>query len=243
MLAGILAYNAILLVAGVFVIPWLVWQLLFVRKRRVGLGQRFGASPEFPSPTVWCHAVSVGEVKAMVPLLTLLEGAESTSGRVILSTVTVTGYGTAVREWGFPGRLFYFPLDLPFVIGRSLRRASPEIFITAETEIWPNFFSACFRRNIPVVIVNGRISDRSYSRYMRFRWFFRPILARVNLFLMQSEEDGRRIRDMGGKPETVKVTGNMKYDRGPEPVSLPEGVREWARGGFLLVGGSTHVGE
>jgi 3-deoxy-D-manno-octulosonic-acid transferase len=93
------------------------------------------------------------------------------------------------------------------------------------------------------VIVNGRISDTSFSRYFRFRWFFRPILEKVTMFLMQSEEDARRIRDIGANPETVKVTGNMKYDRVPEPVTLPDMVEQWAGSGFLLVAGSTHAGE
>jgi 3-deoxy-D-manno-octulosonic-acid transferase len=193
--------------------------------------------------TLWCHAVSVGEVKAVKPMLVLLEEDTRTKGRVVLSTVTVTGQDTAQRECGFVRRIFYFPLDVPFVVDRAIRRVNPEIFITAETEIWPNFFSACFRRGVPVIVVNGRISDSSFPRYLRFRWFFRPIIERVSLYLMQSEEDARRILEMGARPGTVKVTGNMKYDRVPETVALPDAVRRWAKNGFLLVAGSTHEGE
>ncbi len=223
--------------------PWVIYQLVFVKKRRPGLAQRFGRSPVMDKKTVWCHAVSVGEVRAISPMLMLLDEEERTKGRIVLSTVTLTGQETANRECGFVSRIFYFPLDLPFVVDRTIRRVKPEIFITTETEIWPNFFHSCFLRNIPVVVVNGRISDGSFSRYLKFRWFFRPLLEKVTMFLMQSEEDARRILELGANPDSVIITGNMKYDRVPEPVALPEDVKRWAEGGFLLVAGSTHAGE
>ncbi len=238
-----LLYNVIILSLSVLTLPWVVYQLIFVRKRRQGLAQRFGGSPVMEQKTIWCHAVSVGEVRAVTPMLSLLQDDMRTRDRIVLSTVTVTGQETAARECRFAAGIFYFPLDLPFVAGRALRRVNPEIYITAETEIWPNFFAACFRRKTPVIVVNGRISDHSFSRYMRFKWFFNPILRRVSLFLMQSEEDARRITALGASPETVMVTGNMKYDRLPEPVSLPDSLKKWAEGRFLLVAGSTHERE
>ena len=241
--ARLLLYNTVLLILGILTLPWVIYQLFFVKKRRQGLAQRLGRPPVMEKKTVWCHAVSVGEVRAISPMLSLLQADERTSDRVVLSTVTLTGHETAKRECGFVKSFFYFPLDFPFVAARAIERVNPEIFVTAETEIWPNFFAACFKRDIPVIVVNGRISDSSYSRYIRFRWFFRPILRRVSLFLMQSEEDARRIVEMGAGSETVKITGNMKYDRVPDSVSLPEGIENWAEGGFLLVAGSTHAGE
>ncbi len=243
MAVRLLLYNLIILTLGIITLPWVIYQMVFVKKRRPGLAQRFGRSPVMEKKTVWCHAVSVGEVKAISPMLTLLQDDERTRDRIVLSTVTLTGQETANRECGFVSRIFYFPLDLPLVVDHAIRCINPEIFITAETEIWPNFFHCCFRRNIPVVVVNGRISDGSFSRYLKFRWFFRPILEKVTMFLMQSEEDARRILELGANPESVKVTGNMKYDRVPEPVFLPEAVKEWAATGFLLVAGSTHAGE
>jgi 3-deoxy-D-manno-octulosonic-acid transferase len=179
----------------------------------------------------------------MSPLLSLLEGDSRVKGRIVLSTVTLTGQEAARRECRDVSRIIYFPLDLPLAVSRAIRRIGPGIFITAETEIWPNFFHSCFRRSIPVVVVNGRISDSSFARYLRFRWFFRPLLEKVSAFLMQSEEDARRILQLGARPETVKVTGNMKYDRVPETVSLPGTVNSWAEGGFLVVAGSTHRNE
>lgn len=236
-------YN--LLIVSVFLLglPWVLYQILFVKKRRQGIAQRFGSAPIMDIPVIWCHAVSVGEVMAVGPMLSLLQEDGRTAGRVVLSTVTPTGRETALRECSFLNSIFFFPLDLPFCVGRAIGRVKPELFITVETEIWPNFFFACFRRNIPVIVVNGRISDDSFSRYMRFRWFFGPILRKVELFLMQSEEDARRIVEIGARPDSVHVTGNMKYDRVPRQVKLPESVWEWAEGGFLLVAGSTHMGE
>jgi len=239
----LVVYNTIIIALGILTLPWIIYQLVFLKKRRQGLAHRFGRSPVMEKKTVWCHAVSVGEVRAVAPMLSLLQEDERTRDRVVLSTVTLTGQETARRECRSVSRIFYFPLDLPVVTGRAISRINPEIFITAETEIWPNFFNSCFRRNIPVVVVNGRISDNSFSRYLRFRWFFKPLLQRVCLFLMQSDEDARRILELGAKPETVKVTGNMKYDREPEPVTLPAEVGRWAGKGFLLVAGSTHAGE
>lgn len=236
-------YNLLIFTLGILALPWILYQILFVRRRRTGLAQRLGASPIFSNPTIWCHAVSVGEVKATSSMLTLFEKNGKTRGRVVVSTVTPTGQETAKRECGFVKEIFYFPFDMPFLVGRAIRRVNPEVFITAETEIWPNFFFTCFRRKIPVVIVNGRISDGSFPRYMRFRWFFRPILERVTLFLMQSDEDARRIIDIGAGPASVRVTGNMKYDRVPDPVDLPEAIKRWADSGFFLVAGSTHMGE
>ena len=243
MAGRILIYRLLIFSGFLICLPWVVYRVLFVKKRRQGISQRLGASPRFDRPVIWCHAVSVGEVRAIQPMLSLLQEDDRTADRVVLSTVTLTGQETARRECGFVRDIFYFPLDLPFVVRRSLNRVRPFLFITAETEFWPNFFYTCFLKKVPVVVVNGRISDRSFARYIRFRWFFRPFLERVSLFLMQSEEDARRVRELGAGPETVRVTGNMKYDREPEPVSVPESVREWARSGFLLVGGSTHAGE
>jgi 3-deoxy-D-manno-octulosonic-acid transferase len=238
-----LLYNLLLLVVLTLGLPWVFYNLLLVKKRRDGFAQRMGRAPEPDGPVIWCHAVSVGEVRAIEPMLQLLQADEKTAGRIVLSTVTRTGQDTARRECGFAHRIFYFPLDFSFSVKRALEKVKPEIFISAETEIWPNFFRACFKRDIPVVIVNGRISDTSFPRYLKFRWFFRPFLQGVSLFLMQSDEDARRILELGARPETVSVTGNTKYDRKAADVSLPEEVVSWGSSGFLFVAGSTHEGE
>ena len=130
-----LIYNTVLLTLGILTLPWVIYQLVFVKKRRPGLAQRFGRPPVMEKKTVWCHAVSVGEVRAISPMLSLLQNDERMRGRIVLSTVTLTGQETAKRECGIVSRIFYFPLDLPFIVDRAIRRINPEIFITAETEI------------------------------------------------------------------------------------------------------------
>lgn len=239
----IILYNALMFLTALVMSPWTVAQLLFVPRRRIGLSQRLGSSPESAGRPVWIHAVSVGEVRAVTPMLDLLSEQLEDSGGLYLSTVTVTGQNTALAECSGADRIFYFPMDLPFAVNRALSRVRPSVFVTAETEIWPNFLYSCIRRGIPIVMVNGRISDRSFRRYYSFRWFFRPILAGINTFLMQSEEDARRIIEMGAPRDRVFSTGNTKYDRKPPPVRLPDEIKMWADGHFLFVAGSTHRTE
>ncbi len=202
-----------------------------------------GRVPESAARPIWIHAVSVGEVRAVTPMLELLSKQLEGKSGLFLSTVTVTGQDTALAECEAADEIFYFPMDLPFAVGRALDRVRPSVFVTAETEIWPNFLYSCIRRGIPIVMVNGRISDRSFKRYRSFRWFFRPILDGINAFLMQSEEDARRIIAMGAPADRVFPTGNTKYDRKPAPAELPEEVKMWTDGRFLLVAGSTHKTE
>jgi 3-deoxy-D-manno-octulosonic-acid transferase len=236
-------YNLLLVFVLTLGLPWMIYNLLLVKKRREGIGQRMGGVPRPEGSVIWCHAVSVGEVRAIEPMLSLLQNSTVMADRIVLSTVTRTGQDTARRECGFAHRIFYFPLDFSFSVKRALKRVDPQIFVTAETEIWPNFFSACFRRGIPVVIVNGRISDSSFPRYLKFQWFFKPFLQGVSMFLMQSQEDASRILELGARPETVSVTGNMKFDREIPNVNLSENVIRWGSSGFLFVVGSTHEGE
>jgi 3-deoxy-D-manno-octulosonic-acid transferase len=237
-------YNLVLALTLLVGVPWLLLSLLFNPRRRVGIGARFGGAPDSGGERpLWIHAVSVGEVRAIAPMLSLLAGASGISRPLVLSTVTVTGQETARRECREAARIFYFPLDLPLAVGRALDRVRPSLFVTAETEIWPNFLAACFSRGVPVAVVNGRLSDRSFARYRRFAWLFRPFFARIDLFLMQSEEDARRALELGARRERVRVTGNTKYDGTLRQVEVPDAVRLWASSGPLLAAVSTHRGE
>ncbi|PJB30637.1 MAG: 3-deoxy-D-manno-octulosonic acid transferase, partial [Deltaproteobacteria bacterium CG_4_9_14_3_um_filter_65_9] len=172
---GHLLYNILLgtgLVVGAPV--WIPWVLLS-RKRRANLPDRIGVrgAPGRTSvddrPTVWVHAVSVGETLAAVPLLRLLR-RRVPDARLLVSSVTLTGRETAVKSLsGVVDEGFFFPFDLPGLCGKILDRVRPDVVAIVETEIWPNFIAACARRGIPVVIVNGRLSKRSFAGYMRFR--------------------------------------------------------------------------
>jgi 3-deoxy-D-manno-octulosonic-acid transferase len=221
------------------------------RRRRAGYGhdlaQRFGRLGDGlpPEPRCWVHAVSVGESAAAVPLVEAIHRRWPELG-ILVSTITPTGArivadrlaGTAVHR--------YFPLDLPRPVRRALEAARPRFFIAIETELWPNFLRALARRRTPAMIANGRISDRSFRRYLRVRWLMRRVLADVSVFAMQSEEDARRIVALGAPAERVVVTGNLKSDLVPDADAADTAWRE--RLGLratdrLWIAGSTHRGE
>jgi len=221
------------------------------RRRRAGYGhdlaQRFGRLGDgLPAePRCWVHAVSVGESAAAVPLVEAIHRRWPELG-ILVSTITPTGArivadrlaGTAVHR--------YFPLDLPGPVRRALEAARPRFFIAIETELWPNFLRALARRRTPAMIANGRISDRSFRRYLRVRWLMRRVLADVSVFAMQSEEDARRIVVLGAPPERVVVTGNLKSDLVPETDAADAVWRERLGLGAtdrLWIAGSTHRGE
>ncbi|MGE5284913.1 MAG: 3-deoxy-D-manno-octulosonic acid transferase [Actinomycetota bacterium] len=250
---GHLLYNVLLgtgLVVGAPV--WIPWVLLS-RKRRGNLPDRIGFrgvprhAPADGRPAFWVHAVSVGETLAAVPLLRLLR-RRIPPARLLVSSVTLTGRETAVKSLsGIVDEGFFFPFDLPGLCGRFLDRVRPNVVVIVETEIWPNFIAACARRGIPVVIVNGRLSKRSFAGYMRFRWFFAPILRTLRTISAQTAEDAERFVALGAPREVVTVGGNLKFDVSPpETGASPLSgllLREKAAGAAWIVAGSTHDGE
>jgi 3-deoxy-D-manno-octulosonic-acid transferase len=163
------------------------------------------------SSSIWIHAVSVGEVKATEGLVEQLR--RNFPGKpVVVSTSTPAGQELARKRPDIIDHTFYFPIDLPFCVGRALRRVDPQMVIIAETEIWPNFLRACRYRRVRVVMINGRISDRSYSRYMLVRRWLSRVFADYTVIGMQSEMDRERIQAIGADPRKVTVFGNLKYD-------------------------------
>jgi 3-deoxy-D-manno-octulosonic-acid transferase len=238
-----LLYNLLLLAASPVLLPWLVASNLLVKRRREGVVQRLGLVPRGEGRTVWVHAVSVGETKAAAPLVRELRRRLGGGTRILLSSVTATGRETARRECPEADGILFFPLDLPFSVSLALDRVRPSLVVLLETELWPNFLMACARRRIPVAVVNGRISDRSFRRYRALRFFFAPLLGTVERFLMQSGEDATRIVAMGADPGRVTVAGNLKYDRTPHLPPLPASLTAWKGDRFLLTAGSTHRGE
>lgn len=250
---GHLLYNVLLgagLVVGAPV--WIPWVLLS-RKRRANLPDRSGLrgvptqTPADGRPTVWVHAVSVGETLAAVPLLRLLR-RRVPDARLLVSSVTLTGKETAVKSLSnVVDEGFFFPFDLPGLCGRFIDRVRPDVVVIVETEIWPNFIAVCARRGIPVVIVNGRLSKRSFAGYMRFRWFFAPILRTLRTISAQTADDAERFAALGAPPEIVTVGGNLKFDVSPpETGESPLSgllLREKGAGAAWIVAGSTHDGE
>jgi 3-deoxy-D-manno-octulosonic-acid transferase len=202
-------YTLSLLVALVLTLP--VYLLRF-GKYFPTLADRLGflKIPQLRG-SIWVHAVSVGEVKAVERLLERLR-QQFPRKVIVLSTATTTGQQLARGRQDIVDYTFYFPIDLPWCVRRAVDRIDPEWVIIAETEIWPNFLRACRTRGIRVVMINGRISDKSFARYRVVRRWLRRVFEDYTLIGMQSETDRARIEAIGADPQKVAVFGNLKYD-------------------------------
>lgn len=242
-------FYSVLLVCGlVLSLPWWIFQMLRSGKYRAGLTERLGFIPgrlrKAAQPgSIWVHAVSVGEVLAVTNLVRELQGADP-DRPVFISTVTQTGQYLARGRFG-EDRAFYLPMDLGFAVRSYLGLLQPSLLVLAETEFWPNLLHMMKRRGASVAAVNARISDRSFPRYRRFRWFFSRVLREIDLFLAQTEEDARRLVAIGAAPERVRVSGNLKFDVRPSPAStLTEDLRRnMPADSPIVVCGSTGEGE
>jgi 3-deoxy-D-manno-octulosonic-acid transferase len=250
-------YNLSLLAALVAGAPWWLWRMATTLKYREGLGERLGfvraglrrqtVAPgdgrrTGGKPVIWLHAVSVGEVLAVGRMVAELDRALP-EFQLLISTTTRTGQALARERFG-RDRVFYCPLDLPWAVRAYLDALRPRLLILAETEFWPNLLNGCFRRGIPVAVVNARISDRSWPRYRRLRRLWRPILARLAQVMAQSETDAERLRAIGCAPDRVSVAGNLKFDvRATEEAEATRQLRERAQDLRLFVAGSTLDGE
>ena len=188
------------------------YYLLKIGRYGPSLGDRFGRLklPQLQK-SIWVHAVSVGEVKAVQKLLERLR-AEFPDRPLVLSTITLAGHQLARERRDILDHVFYFPFDFSWVVRRTLDRVNPAFVIVAETEIWPNFLRACREQKIPVLMVNGRISDRSLPRYRLIRGWLKRVLNDYTVLGMQSDIDRGRIEMLGANSEKVAVFGNLKYD-------------------------------
>ncbi|HTS30297.1 MAG TPA: tetraacyldisaccharide 4'-kinase [Bryobacteraceae bacterium] len=195
------------------------------------LPQRFGFLPHSFRQTcpgaIWLHAVSVGEVIACVELVRRLRREFSHSG-IFVSTSTLAGWATANQKLcGLADGIFYAPVDTVFAVRRVLRTLRPSVVVIAETEVWPNLFREVKRIGAGLTIVNGRISDRAFPRYRRFRWFFQAILPLADSVLAQTDAIRERFLVLGANPERVRTTGNFKFDFEPHPIPENSPVRAW----------------
>jgi 3-deoxy-D-manno-octulosonic-acid transferase len=218
------AYSLLTVAFFVVVSPYLLYQALRYRKYITSLPQRLGYLPVSfnldGDESIWVHAVSVGEVLTARALLPELRERYPRL-RIFLSTTTMTGQQIARSNLQHIDAVFYFPFDLGFIVKRTLRLVNPRLFIMIETEIWPNLLRACHRAGVKTVLVNGRISSRSYPRYRLVRPFFRRVLRHIDRFCMQSEESARRIVDIGAPRDRITVTGSLKFDSLEVPGAVP----------------------
>jgi 3-deoxy-D-manno-octulosonic-acid transferase len=199
-------------------------------------------TPPGERPLIWLHAVSVGEVLAITRLAATLETAQP-GCQILISTTTRTGQALARERFG-SNRVFYCPLDLPWAVRAYLNALKPCLFVLAETEFWPNLLNGCFRRQIPVAVVNARISDRSWPRYLRLRSLWRPLLSRLSRVLAQSSADAERLLAIGCCPESVTIAGNLKFDvRVAQEADVTRQLKPISGKLRLIVAGSTLEGE
>jgi 3-deoxy-D-manno-octulosonic-acid transferase len=239
-------YNLALLAALGIGSPWWLWRMATTQKYREGLMERLGRVRRLEGqggrPLIWVHAVSVGEVLAVSRLVKTLDAALPEYS-IAISTTTRTGQALARKRFG-RNRVFYCPLDLPWAVRAYLNALKPQMLVLAETEFWPNLLNGCFRRGIPVAVVNARISDRSWPRYQMLRRLWKPILRRISCVLAQSETDAERLKAIGCLAERVSVAGNLKFDvRATEEAEATRLLKAQAEGLRLVVAGSTIDGE
>jgi 3-deoxy-D-manno-octulosonic-acid transferase len=246
-------YSLLTLVLFVVVSPYFVYQAIRYKKYIGSLRQRLGYLPiSFNmdgEESIWIHAVSVGEALTARALAEDLK-ARYPRLRLFLSTTTMAGQQVARRSLQHVDAVFYFPFDWSFIVRRTLNIVRPRVFVMMETEIWPNLLRTCRKRGVKTVVINGRISSRSYPRYRLIRPFFRRVLADIDRFCMQSEESARRLIDLGAEPSRVTVTGSLKFDSLETPGSLHVKPRERVLRFFrtspnrtVIVAGSTMRGE
>ncbi len=244
-------YDALLLLASPVIIGFYLFRSA-KRGRPASLRERFGflsfeaIEKIARQDVIWVHAVSVGETVAVKSLLKAIKG-RFPQKKIVLSNVTETGRSISLKL-DEADLCIYFPFDYGFAVREAMNAVNPSLVIIVETEIWPNFLREARKRDVPVVLVNGRISDRSFKRYVRLAWLFRWVLADFSAFCMQTEEDARRIIAMGAQPSRVHVSKNLKYDISVGQLSqerfctlrntyhIPLSVS-------VLTAGSTHQGE
>jgi 3-deoxy-D-manno-octulosonic-acid transferase len=247
-----LLYSVVTLLTLVVLSPYFLYQALRHNKYVGSFRQRLGYLPVSLNldgdDSIWVHAVSVGEVLAARSVIAELRRRYPRL-RLFLSTTTLAGQQLARRSVSDIDGVFYFPFDWTFSVRRTLDRVQPRLFVMIETEIWPNLLRECRRRRIATVLVNGRISYRSFPRYRLIRPFFRRVLADVDRFCVQGDEAARRLVSLGADPARITITGSLKFDA-LEVIPTPGRGRERVLRFFrmsanrpVLVAGSTLKGE
>lgn len=227
------------------VLASLLWRGIRNRGYWQGLGQRFGRLPDLP-PTerIWVHAVSVGEVQAAAPLVRALSKRYPEYG-ILITTVTPTGQARVRSLFGDTVTHLYAPYDLPGVLRRFFDRVRPVAAIIMETELWPNLFHECGKRDVPLVLASARISPRSVNRYRKFLPLFRDALAHGIVIAAQSERDAERFLSLGANPARTHRIGNIKFDL--DDSRNPQVPRDLLMPGGLVrpiwIAASTHRGE
>jgi len=206
--------DFVYLLTAAAITPMVLYRIVKHKRYRIGWAQRFGKiirrDPALKK-CIWLHAVSVGEVNAA---RTIVKELEKRFGdyEIVITTTTDTGFARATNVFGANHKVFYFPLDFSWIMRRAFNHIYPSLCLLIELEVWPNFVQIANRLNIPVVVVNGRISDKSFSRYEKIKPIAKKIFQKLSLVLAQTDEYAQRFVRIGSPEKRVIVTGSLKYD-------------------------------
>jgi 3-deoxy-D-manno-octulosonic-acid transferase len=216
-------YSVLLSLAFLILLPRFLFDAIRHGKYVAGLSERLGSlrpANRSKGPVIWIHSVSVGETQAARPLVKELK-ARFPGSSIAISTTTRTGQELARDIFSNDAeRIFYFPFDWRWTVRRTLKAIRPSAVVILETELWPAFLRECDEQQIPVAIVNGRLSGQSFRRYRLIKRFITRVLRTVNLAIMQTETDANRICVLGMDARKVKISGNLKFDAGPTSVMM-----------------------
>ncbi len=248
-----LLYNIAAILIVIMIIPMFMVRAVrekgFVERIRQSLGflPKHALDKTARKNCIWVHAASVGEIVAASPLIKEFH-KEFPQSPILVSVVTNSGYEMANRIIKDADSIIYFPLDLPWLSAHILHKVQPRVFMPVETELWPNFLKAARHMHIPVMMVNGRISDKSVTRYRHLHSLLDDMIGTVTKFAMQSSIDAEYIVRLGANPDLVTVTGNTKFDQTYTAVSPEEKQSMIAEMGLaenegIFLAGSTHKGE
>jgi 3-deoxy-D-manno-octulosonic-acid transferase len=242
-------YSLLLAVGFLILLPRFLYDAFRHGKYVAGFRERLGTlAPVTSQPLIWIHCVSVGETQAARPLVLELK-RQLPKYRIAISTTTLTGQNLAREIFKHDAeKIFYFPFDWRRTVRRSLKALRPATVLIMETELWPSFLRECERQQIPVVVLNGRLSERSFRRYRLFRGFMSQVLRGVSLAIMQTEADAARLRLLGIAAEKVQVSGSLKFDAGTLPLNVALNAELGTRFRFtddapLILAASTHAPE
>jgi 3-deoxy-D-manno-octulosonic-acid transferase len=242
-------FDLLYLLLAIAISPLLLYRLIRHKRYRAGWANRFGkiVRKEPAKKCIWLHAVSVGEVNAAKTLLNEL-AKQLPDFEIVISSTTDTGFNQAKTQYGNKCSVFYFPFDLSFTMRRAFKNLKPSMCLLMELEVWPNLVSIAKRLDIPVVVVNGRISDNSFSKYKAVRPIIKGMFRKTTLILAQTEEYAQRFIQIGSSAEKVFVAGSLKYDTaqiaekvdGADQLAAKLNIQQGQR---LLVAGQTGDGE
>ncbi|WP_196593075.1 tetraacyldisaccharide 4'-kinase [Pectinatus sottacetonis] len=246
-------YDVVVVLLIIILMPYFFVRLIREKGFWRRIKQSFGFLPKHALDKVagknciWVHAASVGEIVATSPLIREFR-REFPHTPILISVVTCSGYTMANRIIKDADSIIYFPLDLPFLAANTVKKIRPRIFLPVETELWPNLLKAARKYNVAVMMVNGRISDKSVKRYQYMFSLLTDMIGTVNKFAMQSDIDASYIMRLGADPKLVAVTGNTKFDQTYTNVSSKEKqilIDEMglSRASGIVIAGSTHKGE